>query len=138
MSLSYPDFLKKWFNLKITLSSKEISQVEKDTQNQAKESGFFTRRAGRISASLSGAVCHTNPVQPSQSLIKSIYYPHLCKINTKAVTYGCKHEDDAIKAYEEIMAMTHTLLILVINQEYPWIHVHAVDWDVGRLNACSA
>ena len=140
MSLSYPDFLKRRFNLKITLSSKEISQIEKDTQNQAKESGFFARRAGRISASLSGAVCHTNPVQPSQSLIKSIYYPHLFKINTKAVTYGCKHEDDAIKAYEEIMAMTHTDFKiskcgLVINQEYPWIHVHAVDWDVGRLNA---
>ena len=143
MSLSYPDFLKKCFNLKITPSSKEISQIEKDTQNQAKESGFFARRAGSISASLSGAVCHTNPVQPSQSLIKSIYYPHLFKINTKAVTYGCKHEDDAIKAYEEIMAMTHTDFKiskcgLVINQEYPWIHVHAVDWDVGRLNARSA
>ena len=102
--------------MKITLSSKEISQIEKDTQNQAKE---------------------------SQSLIKSIYYPHLFKINTKAVTYGCKHEDDAIKAYEEIMAMTRTDFKiskcgLVINQEYPWIHVHAVDWDVGRLNARSA
>ena len=108
MSLSYPDLLKKCFNLKITLSSEEISQIEKDTQNQAKGSGFFTHRAGRISASLSGAVCHTNPAQPSQSLIKSICYPHLFTINTKAVTYGCKHEDDAIKAYEEIMAMTHT------------------------------
>ena len=94
--------------MKITLSSKEISQIEKDTQNQAKGCGFFTHRAGRIGASLSGAVCHTNPAQPSQLLIKSICYPHLFKINTKAVTYGCKHEDDAIKAYEEIMAMTHT------------------------------
>ena len=108
MSLSYPDLLKKFFNLKITPSSEEISQIEKDTQNQAKRSGLFTHRAGRIGASLSGALCHTNPAQPSQSLIKSICYPHLFKINTKAVTYGCKHEDDAIKAYEEIMAMTHT------------------------------
>ena len=113
--------------MKITLSSGEISQIEKDTQNQAKGSGFFTHRAGRIGASLSGAVCHTNPAQPSQSLIKSICYPHLFKINTKAVTYGCKHEDDAIKAYEEIMAMTHTDFKiskcgLVKNQEYPWIH----------------
>ena len=72
-------------------------------------------------------MCHTNPAQPSQSLIKSICYPHLFKINPKAVTYGCKHEDDAIKAYEEIMAMTHTDFKiskcgLVKNQEYPWIH----------------
>ena len=83
-------------------------------------------RASRIGASLSGAVCHTNPAQPSQPLIKSICYPHLFKINTKAVTYGCKHED-AIKAYEEIMAMTRTDFKiskcgLVINQEYPWFH----------------
>ena len=98
--------------------------MEKDTQNQAKGSGFLTHRAGRIGASLSGAVCHTNPAQPSQSLIKSICYPHLFKINTKAVTYECKHEDDAIKTYEEIMAMTHNDIKiakcgLVINQEYP-------------------
>ena len=31
MSLSYPDLLKKCFNLKITLSSEEISQIVKDT-----------------------------------------------------------------------------------------------------------
>lgn len=35
-------------------------------------------------------------------------YPHLFKVNTKAVTHECKYEDDAIKAYEETMAMTHT------------------------------
>ena len=64
MSLLYPDLLKKCFNLKITLSSEEISQIEKDTQNQAKGSGFFTHSAGRIGASLSGAVCHTNPAAP--------------------------------------------------------------------------
>lgn len=127
MSLSYPDLLKKCFNLKITLSSEEILLIEKDTQNQAKGTGFFRHRAGRIGASLSWAVCHTNPAQPSQSLIKSICFPHLFKINTKAVTYGCKHEDDAIEADEEIMAMTRTDFKiskcgLVINQEYPWIH----------------
>ena len=75
-------------------------------------------------------MCYTNvnPAQPSQSLIKSICYPHLFKVNTNAaVTYGCKHEDDAIKAYEQTMAMTHTDFKiskcgLVINEEYPWIH----------------
>ena len=73
MSLSYPDLLTKCFNVEITLLSEEISQIEKDTQNQAKESGFFTHRAGPIGASLRGAVCHTNvnPAQPSQSVIKS-------------------------------------------------------------------
>ena len=74
MSLSYLDLLTKCFNVEITLTSdQEISQIEKDTQNQAQGSGFFTHRAGRIGGSLSGAVYHTNvnPAQPSQSLIKS-------------------------------------------------------------------
>ena len=73
MSLSYPDLLTKCFNVEITLTSEEISQIEKDTQNQAQGSGFFTHWAGRIGGSLSGAVYHTNvnPAQSSQSLIKS-------------------------------------------------------------------
>ena len=108
---------------------KKFHKSRKTPKTKPRDLAFFTHRAGRIGASLSGAVCHTNPAQPSQSLIKSIYYPHLFKINTKAVTYGCKHEDDAIKAYEEIMATTRTDFKiskcgLVINQEYPWSHVH--------------
>ena len=87
---------------------KKFHKSRKTPKTKPRDLAFFTHRAGRIGASLSGAVCHTNPAQPSQSLIKSIYYPHLFKINTKAVSYGCKHEDDAIKAYEEITAMTHS------------------------------
>ena len=41
MRLSYPDLLKKCFNVEITLSSEEISQIEKDTQNQAKGQAFL-------------------------------------------------------------------------------------------------
>ena len=99
----------------------------RETQNQAKESAFFRHRAGRIGASVSGAVCRTNPAQPSQTLIKSICYPNLFKVNTKAVIYGCKHEADAIKAYEAEMIKSHvdfklSQCGLVINREYPWIH----------------
>ena len=56
---------------------------------------------------MSGAVCQTNPAQPSQTLIKSICYPNLFKVNTKAVIYGCKHEADANKAYEAEMIKSH-------------------------------
>ena len=45
-------------------------------------------------------------------------YPHLFKVNTKAVTYGCKHEDDAIKAYEETMTMTYTEIQMSIYLHY--------------------
>ena len=98
LKLSYTDLLKKCFSVEICLSSEEILQIKKDTQNQAKGSAFFRHRAGRIGASVSGAVCRTNPAPPSKTLIKSICYPNVFKVNTKAVIYGCKHEADAIKA----------------------------------------
>ena len=76
---------------------------------------------------MSGAVCRTNPAQPSQSLIKSVCYPHLFKVNTKVVLHGYKHEADAIKAYGEEMKNSYADLKLsqcglVINKKYPWIH----------------
>ena len=109
------------------MSSEDISQIERDTQSQANGSAFFRHRGGRIGASMSGAVCRTNPAQPSQSLIKSVCYPHLFKVNTKVVLHGYKHEADAIKAYGEEMKNSYADLKLsqcglVINKKYPWIH----------------
>ena len=109
------------------MSSEEISQIERDTKSRENGSAFFRHRAGRIGASVSGAVCLTNPAQPSQSLIKSVCYPHLFKVNTTAVLHGSKHEADEIKAYEDEMKNSHVDFKLsqcgsVINQEYPWIN----------------
>ena len=73
-NLSYTDLLKKCFEVEISLSSEDISHIERDTQSQANGSAFFRHKAGRIGALVSGAVCRTNPAQPSQSLIKSICY----------------------------------------------------------------
>ena len=73
-------------------------------------SAFFRHRAGLIGASVSGAVCRTNPAQPSQTLIKSICYPNLFKVNTKTVICGCKHKADAIKAYEAEMIKSQLTL----------------------------
>jgi len=65
--------------------------------------------------------------QPSQSLIKSICYPHLFKLNTKAIQHGCKYEDYAIRAYEAHVKKTHinsqlTRSGLFINKEHPFLH----------------
>ncbi|CAH3156978.1 unnamed protein product, partial [Pocillopora meandrina] len=64
---------------------------------------------------------------PSQSLIQSICYPELNKLNTKAIIHGCQHEQEAISAYEEIMKKEHINFKiekcgLIINEEYPWLH----------------
>ena len=58
------------------LSDEDIKIVEQDTREQAKGAGFFRHRAGRIGASISGAVYHSNIAQSSQSLIKSVI--HIC------------------------------------------------------------
>ena len=58
---------------------------------------IFKHRAGHIGASLSWAVAHTNPAMPSQSLIKSISYPDLFKVTTKAISHGHKNESAALK-----------------------------------------
>ena len=40
LKLSYPDLLKKWFGVETCLSSEEILQIVKDTQNQTKGLAF--------------------------------------------------------------------------------------------------
>ena len=127
LDLEYPELLQKCKNVKINVSDEEIKIVEQDTRDQAKGPGFFRHRAGRIGASVSGAVYHSNVAQPSQSLIKSICYPHLFKVNTKAIKHGCKYEDYAIRAYEAHMKKTHINFLLTrcglfINKEFPFLH----------------
>jgi len=112
LDLQYPDLIKKCMDIKIELSDGEMKSIEKDTIKQAKGAGFFRHRAGRIGASVSGTVSHSNLAQPSQSLIKSICYPHLYKVNTKAVKHGCKHEEDAIVTYENEMKKYHINFVL--------------------------
>ena len=68
LELSYPDVLKKCLEIKLTLSSEQVCQIEKDTRDQAEGDAFFRHRAGRIGASISAAVFHRNPDLPSQSL----------------------------------------------------------------------
>ena len=127
LNLSYPELLKACHEVDIKITMEQITQVERDSVTQAKGNSFFRHRAGRIGASQSKAACQTNPAMPSQSLIQSICYPELNKLNTKAVIHGCQHEEEAIRAYEEIMKKEHINFKiekcgLMINEEYPWLH----------------
>jgi len=75
LELSYPDPLSQcescYDGLTITASQSEA--VEKKTKQQTGSRGRFQLRAGRITASRIRAAAHTDPTQPSPSLIKSIY-----------------------------------------------------------------
>ena len=106
LSLGYSELWAKC--IQVQLKAEQVKLVEGTTRAQSKGTSFFKHRAGRIGASISGAVFHTNLSLPSQSLIKTICYPDLYKLNITAVKHGCKHEDAVIQAYETVMKKSHT------------------------------
>ena len=107
LDLNYSDLLSKCLAVKLEITEENIALVEKDTRLQAKCSSFYRHRAGRIGASMSGTASKCNLAKPPQSTIRAICYPHLFKVNTKAIKHGCKYEDIAIKAYAEMMSTKH-------------------------------
>ena len=97
----YSEHLRKCTEVEINISKKEIEMVEQDTRTHAKGPGVFRHQAGRIGACICGPVYHTNLAQPSLSLTNSICYPHLFKLNNKAIKHGWKHVEHSIKTYEQ-------------------------------------
>ena len=127
MELSYPELLRKFEEVDLNVTPKQIKVIEKETREQSKGKSFVKHRACCIGASVSGAVAHSNSSQPSQSLIKSICYPHLFNCSTKTTEYGIKHENDAIKGYEKLMQQQHKNFGItkcggVVNKEHPYLH----------------
>ncbi|PFX31462.1 hypothetical protein AWC38_SpisGene3676 [Stylophora pistillata] len=127
LNLSYPDLLKQCFEVKLDLTDSELDAIEADTRKQSKSNLFFRHRAGRIGASVCWAVAHSNPMQPSQSLIKSLCYPHLFKVTSKAITHGKKYEKSAVESYVFLMSQTHKdfqvkYCGMLVDKEHPWLH----------------
>ena len=59
--LDYPELLEVCSKQEIKLSDNEITQIKKDTRTQSQGANFFKHRAGRIGASQSKQVSHTDP-----------------------------------------------------------------------------
>ncbi|PFX11557.1 hypothetical protein AWC38_SpisGene24661 [Stylophora pistillata] len=116
LDLNYPDLLRKCLAVKLELTVENIALVEKDTRSQAKCLSFYRHRAGRIGTSMSGAASKCNLAKLPQSTIRTICYPHLFKVNRKAIKHGCKYEDIAIKAYVEMISTKH------VNSQHPFLH----------------
>ena len=56
-------------------------------------------RTGRVTASRYKMACHTDPANPSQSLIMQICYPETLKFSTEATEWGKKQEAIARESY---------------------------------------
>ena len=147
LELDYPELIKMCVQVTLGVSEEHMDKVEISTRSQASGSGFYRHRAGRIGASQCSSAFHTNLAQPSQSLIKTICYPSLYKVDTKATRHGQKHESDAIKAYEASMKARHvnfevrkcgyssTKIIYFFMPPLIFsCRVTAVEVDAGKLN----
>ena len=111
-----PTYLEKDFTQLLTLAKSllhrevipvMVAHLVHLTQAQSKSRNWFQYRAGRITASRFRQVLHTDPHQPSLSLLKSICYPNIYKFSTKATTWGCEHEKDALQAYKAQTLASH-------------------------------
>ena len=95
LELEYNELLKACESVKIEVTDEMAIAVEKETRLQAKSKLWFKFRAGRVTASRIKAVCHTDPANPSQSLVKAICYPELFCFTSKQTVWGCKREKSA-------------------------------------------
>ena len=93
-----PAYLESDFSQLLTLAENylhyEVTPAMVDhlvhlTREQSKSRDWFKYRAGRITASRFRQVLHTDPHQPSLSLLKSICYPEIHRFSTQATTWGC-------------------------------------------------
>jgi len=69
---------------------------------------WFLQRSGRITASKMKSVCHTDPSNPSVSLVDQICYPEKYHVSTEGIRWGCDHESIAREAYIQSMESQHT------------------------------
>ena len=67
LELPFNELIKMFQN---TVTKEQIDQVQKDTTVQSSGTNVFRHRAGRISASQSKAVAHSDPGMPPQSQVQ--------------------------------------------------------------------
>ena len=125
----------------MSVSDDQVRNIELATREQSLSKEWFRFRAGRITASRFKASIRTNPLKPSQSLIKSICYPESVRFSTKATRWGCEHEKTARDAYFTSIAADHSDLTvsdsgLVIHPQYP--HLGASPDGLVNCSCCGS
>ena len=84
-----------------------VDHLEQITRQQSRSKNWFLFRAGRITASRLKQVLHTDPHQPSLSLLKSVCYPEIHRFSSKATSWGCEHEKIALQTYTTRISALH-------------------------------
>ena len=124
--LTYRELINVCEETKPFLTREDILQIERETRDQSKSDAWFLQRAGRITALKMKSVCHTEPSNPSVSLVDQICYPEKHRVSTEAIKWGCDHESIAREAYIQSMETQHTNFCcfcsgLIINEEHNFL-----------------
>ena len=127
LNTQYNELLEICAEVNIEITPEQVKIIEEDSRKQSSCHAFFRHRARRIGASISKQACQTNPAQPYHSVIKTVRYPHIFRFSNAATEHGCKHEKQALAAYELAMKERHVIFKvkecrMFVNQEYPWLH----------------
>ena len=126
IDLGYDKLLTLCGLIVVEVTAEMSEAVERETRPQSHSRLWFTYRAGRVTASNMKSVCHTNPGNSSQSLIKAICYPEEFRFYSKQTTWGVKREKKAQQLYLKFQKHGHIDLCiaengLVINPRWPFI-----------------
>jgi hypothetical protein len=112
-------------NINLLLQDSDIKAVESNTKSQSNNSLWFKLRIGRVTASVFKNVCRTSVENPSKSLLKKMFFPDTEVLKVKAVEYGRKTEEVALKKLKSVCKKNHKNLKidkigLVIIQDNPY------------------
>ncbi|WAR17912.1 ING3-like protein [Mya arenaria] len=99
--------LLKCSEVTITCTAEQAANVEMETRQQSNSGLWFRFRAGRITASKMKAACVTNPLKPSESLVKSICYPESSRFENIATKWGLSNENRARDQFVKHVSHEH-------------------------------
>ena len=136
LELNYLDLLDVCENISVQISEDMARAVELETRQQSKSNLWYKYRAGRVTASRMKAVCNTDVTNPSQSLVKSICYPHAFTFTTKQTSWGCKHEKKAMEKYKKANDSNHTKLQVAQNGLFIWPFIGASPDGIITCECC--
>ena len=112
--------------MEIKVSAEQAKAVELATHEQSNSKLWYRFRAGRITASKMKTACCTDPILPSQTLIKTVCYPESYKFSSSATVWGCQHEKYARDIFVDKLKDKHENVKLdevgfFINPNVPFI-----------------
>lgn len=101
--MHFQDLLEHCKSVNICVSKEQAAYGQQQTKGQAKCKTWTCLRTGRVTASKAYQVYHTNPSQPSLSLIHDICTPKASRKETASVRRSIKNEKKAQDMYVKRM-----------------------------------